>query len=199
MRLTQRLAAVALAVGGMLVPAAVAHAAPAGRHCVVNVTPGAAMTCYTSFTTAIAKATAGRVTDAPDDAKAALGDEELAKKLNRLGKAQSPATAPHAAAANNIVISIEYSGDGYSGSSLIVNASHTCDDYINPVEFSLSSMPSGWNDDIESFRAYANCGAKHFLDIGAELSYGGRDDGFYYYRSAFPPFLSDEISSISWS
>jgi hypothetical protein len=197
MRIRQRLALiVACGLGLALVPAAAAQAATPGRHCVVSVSPGAAMTCYASFTTAISAATGGRVTDAPNDAKAALTDEKLATKLNKLG---GPASAERTTAANNIVISIEYASSGFSGSSLIVNASHTCDDFTNPVEFTMNSMPSGWNDEIESFRAYANCAAQHFLHIGTSQHPGLSDGAFFFNRSSFESWLSDEISSISWT
>jgi hypothetical protein len=197
MGFTARGVLVGCGIAAALLPATVANAAPAGRHCVVSVSPGAAMTCYSSFTTAISKATGGRVTDAPADAKAALGDERLAGKLNGLRPA--PARSEVAPAANDIVISIEYSSTGWSGSSLIVNAWHTCDDWLDPVEFVLTGMPDGWNDEIESFRAYANCAAQHWLHIGADLRFGPGDGSYYYYRSAFPDWLSDEISSISWT
>jgi len=196
MGITQRFAVLAACgLGFALVPAGAAHAATPGRHCVVSVTPGSAMTCYSSFRTAIAQATGGRVTDAPDDAKAGLTDEKLAVKLNKLG---GPATADRTTAAN-IVISIEYADDGFSGSSLIISASHTCDNFTSPVEFVMNSMPSGWNDEIESFRGFANCAAQHFLHIGTDQHPGLSDGAFFFNRSSFPSWLSDEISSISWT
>jgi hypothetical protein len=196
MTFPQRFALIVCAVALVLIPATGAHAAPASRHCVVGVTPGATLTCYSSFATALSNATGGRVTDAPDDARAALGDERLAAKLNALGNATTTASAT---AVQDIVISIEYSSTGQSGSSLIVTAPHGCDDFLDPVEFVMTSMPSGWNDEIESFQAFANCAALHWLHNGASADFGPGDDAFYFWRNVFPSWLSDEISSISWT
>ncbi|GIF63884.1 hypothetical protein Ais01nite_19190 [Asanoa ishikariensis] len=195
MGIKRQLAIGAGVLASLLLAPTSAHAAPAGRHCVVSASTGAAMVCYSSFRTAITNATGGRVTDAPGDAKAALNDEKLATKLNDLPSARS--NAPMAAAASNIVISVEYTGEGFGGSSLTITGTHACDNALSPVEFTMASMPSGWNDDIESFRAFANCAAMHFLHIGASGPFN--DNGFFFSRTSFPSWLDDEVSSIAWT
>ncbi|MEV4539212.1 hypothetical protein AB0J82_36115 [Asanoa sp. NPDC049518] len=192
MGIKRHLAVGAGILASLLLAPTAAHAAPAGRHCVVSASTGAAMVCYSSFRTAITNATGGRVTDAPLDAKAALNDEKFAKKVD-----DAPARAPMAAAASNIVISIEYTGEGFAGSSLTITGTHTCDNALSPVEFTMASMPSGWNDDIESFRAFANCAAMHFLHVGATGPFN--DNGFFFSRTSFPSWLDDEVSSIAWT
>jgi hypothetical protein len=152
------------------------------------------MVCYSSFTTAMTNATGGRVTDAPGDAKAALNDEKLAKRLNELPS--TPSKAP-SAALSDIVISIEYTGEDFGGSSLIITGTHACDDFTSPVEFTMSSLPAGWNDDIESFRGFANCAGMHFLHIGASGPFN--DNGFFFFSTSFPSWLDDEVSSIAWT
>jgi len=194
MGIKQRLALGAGVLAFLLLPASAAHAAPAGRHCVVSASTAAPMVCYSSFTTAITNATGGRVTDAPSDAKTALDDEKLAKKLNDLPSA--PARAP-SAAASNIVISVEHTGEDFGGSTLTITGTHACDNFTSPVEFTMTSLPSGWNDDIESFRAFANCAGMHFLHIGASGPFN--DNGFFFSRTSFPSWLDDEVSSIAWT
>ncbi|WP_117212428.1 hypothetical protein [Allorhizocola rhizosphaerae] len=198
MNITQRLAFAASAAAFILVPATGAHAAAPDRHCVISVMPGATMTCYSSFATAIAKATGGRVVDAPADPKAALNDQGFAVKLNSLGDASNSATTA-ATTASNVVISIEYSDDDYYGYTYTISAPWGCDDDINEPDWKLTSMASGWNDEVESFKSYAGCAAMHWLHIGASTEFGPGDNAYYYYRSGFPDWLSDEISSISWS
>ncbi|MEV4620631.1 hypothetical protein AB0J74_18220 [Asanoa sp. NPDC049573] len=192
MRIKQRLGVGTGFLALLLVPATAAHAAPASRHCVVSAGAAASMVCYSSFRTAISNATGGRVTDAPADPKAALNDEKLAKKLNDL-----PSKAPSAAALSNIVISVEYTGEDFGGSTLTITGTHACDDFLSPVEFTMTSLPSGWNDDIESFRAFANCAGMHFLHIGATGPFN--DNGFFFSRTSFPSWLDDEVSSIAWT
>jgi hypothetical protein len=194
MGIRQRLVLGSAVLALLLLPASAAHAAPAGRHCVVSASTAGPMVCYSSFTTAMTNATGGRVTDAPGDAKAALDDEKLAKQLNDLPSA--PPKAP-SAAASNIVISVEFTGEGFGGSTLTITGTHACDDFTSPVEFTMTSLPSGWNDDIESFRAFANCAGMHFLHIGASGPFN--DNGFFFSRTSFPSWLDDEVSSIAWT
>jgi hypothetical protein len=194
MGIKQRLALGTGILALLLLPATAAHAAPAGRHCVASASTGAPMVCYSSFTTAIANATGGRVTDAPGDAKVALNDQKLAKKLNDLPSA--PSKAPMAAL-SNIVISVEYTGEDFGGSTLTITGTHACDNFTSPVEFTMASLPSGWNDDIESFRGFANCAGMHFLHIGATGPFN--DNGFFFSRTSFPSWLDDEVSSIAWT
>ncbi|GIH17716.1 hypothetical protein [Rugosimonospora africana] len=191
MRLHTLAAATVVAAGLALaaVPAQAQAAPAAPRHCVADVSTHAAPVCYGSFTTAIAKATGGRIADAPGDARAAVKNPAFEARLNALS-ARTGAVAPAA----SIVIGIEYADDDYEGSSLIYSAPAGCTTTLNDVDYWVDVLPSGWNDEIESFRTYANCDAMHYLDIyrqGSSLGWWASWGDLY--------FLNDEVSSIAWS
>ena len=153
-------ATAAVVIAPSTTPAQAAPAATTGRHCVVDVQAPAAPACYGSLSAALSRATGGEVS-----ASNALSGSaaDLDATVNAANARSAGARSLNRAAAASIVIGIEYSGNNFSGSSLIYNASHTCDNPVSPREFFVNTLPSGWNDDIESFRAYANCAAMHYL------------------------------------
>lgn len=154
------------------------------RHCVMDVTaPKAPIACYGSFTAAIAKATGGRITDAPNDANAAVSDARL---LARLKAIRAQAIGP---------IGTFYASTGYRGRTLTITGDHDCDDAHSPVEFSVEYVGDRWNDDIESFKAWRNCGAKVFEHRGFR---GVTLDG-YYIRMSNLGSLNNEVSSIEFT
>ncbi|MGW5049546.1 hypothetical protein [Actinokineospora sp. NPDC004072] len=160
-----------------------AHAEQA-RHCVVSLADGTT-TCHASFRAAITAATGGRVTSAP---RGPAIDPAFTDAVNR--------AAGTMADPGSTVIGIEYSSDDYEGSSLIYSAPWGCDpdkefDYPDWI---AASLPSGWNDEIESFRTYAGCAALHFLHANR----GGPALG-YWYSWGDLYWLNDEVSSIAWS
>jgi hypothetical protein len=165
---TLALAAVAAVTLGVtaLSTATASAAAPApatSRSCVMNVANGTTA-CYSSFTTALSVATAGKITNAPDNAAAAVRDESLATRLNAAPTdKKKTTTTPDARAAASIVIGIEYDDTDFDGSSLIYSATAGCTSTTSDVDWQAASLPSGWNDEIESYRTYANCWAKHYL------------------------------------
>jgi hypothetical protein len=189
MRLRVFGAAFAASAAAVLAPAVTpAHAAPgtAARHCVVDVRSPSAATCYASFTSALAKATAGKVSTAT----ASVAD--LDAKVNAANAANAKART--AVAQASIVIGIEYAGDDYTGSSLIYSAGYGCDDDISVRDWYVNVLPNGWNDDIESFRTYAGCAAMHYIDIYQ----GGAHVGWWYSWGSIGG-IEDEVSSIEWT
>ncbi|WP_460518344.1 hypothetical protein [Flindersiella endophytica] len=172
----------ALGVATVTAPAQ-AQAAEKPQHCVVDVsTAGQKMSCYDSFTTAIAKATKGRVTDAPADVRTAMRDPKLTAELN------DTSFAP----AGGFVLSTEYDGSNFASDSISYTGSTGCDEF-DDVDFELAYVGDRWNDDISSYRAFSNCLVIHWehrdfmgRPIGPD---GGRAD---------MGFMDDEASSIQW-
>jgi hypothetical protein len=103
----------------------------------------------------------------------------------------SPASA-------DTVIGIEYEHRNYGGASLNVTVApngFTCTTTTSDVDASLSSMPSGWNDRVSSYRTYANCWAKHYQ----HSNFGGSSVGYAGSRTYIGDALNDRTSSIRWS
>ena len=191
-------AAIAMVAMGIAFVATPAQAAEKPRHCVANASDAnAPIRCYDSFTTAIAKATGGRVTDAPDNARAALKDARLAAQLNATSTKQVAATiAPQdrASLAANIVVSIEYWDSGFGGSTYTWTAPWGCTGTTSDTDWEAATLQSNWNDEIGSYRGYANCWVKHFEHIyfsGISTAYDG--------GLADMGWMDDETSSIRWS
>jgi len=171
-----------------------AQAAKVDRHCVTNV-ENASTTCYGSFTEAVAKATDGRVTDAPAQAQTAMNDRRLDAQLNASNtKKSGGVTTANRAAAADVVIGIEFDGSYRGGDSLTYTASRLCTGSVTDREFSVASMSSRWNDDIGSYRAYGNCWAKHF----EHNNFGGNSTPFHSGQDDMGG-MEDETSSIQWS
>jgi len=134
--------------------AASAASQPAPTHCVLAVTASgkaAEPACHGSFRAAIARATGGAVTDAPAAAAAAT-DPAFAAKVE-------PTTA-----ASSYVLGIEYADANYGGSTLTISAPGICDSSAD-VDWQFPTMPTGWNDQISSFRSFNRCEQQLYRDI----------------------------------
>lgn len=184
-------AAAAVVIAPSTTPAQAAPAAAGGRHCVVNVSTPTALTCFDNLAAALSRATGGQVS-ATRALSGSAADLDATVNAANAGNAQKQSV--NRAAAASFVIGIEYTGNNFSGSSLVVSGSHACDNPLSPREFWIDVLPSGWNDDIESFRAYANCAAMHYLHIYE----GGPHEGWYTSWGALG-VVEDEVSSIEWS
>jgi hypothetical protein len=186
---TLAFASIAIVGMGMAAVATPAQATEKDRHCVVNVAEGSTI-CFSSFTEAIATATGGQVTDAPDSAGAAMKSPRLAAQLNATS-AKKGGASPIAAA---IVIGIEWWDSDLGGATYTVTAPSGCTTTLNDIDWVVPSLPSNWNDEIGSYRSYANCYAKHFEHIsftGISTAFdGGQND---------MGWMDDETSSIQWS
>ena len=205
-----------LLVSLLLTSAAVSYAQPAapvveragqsGRHCIAEAqvgtddtaadatlpaeeAPAPAATCFGTFAEAL-----GAVTGAPAgiDPNIKPADVTDAMLSSLAQQAQAFAPAPMATS----VLSIEYSGSGYSGASLTFYVSNSVGCYYDNYYFS-STAPSGWNDRVSSSRGYSGCGAiYHFehsnyggavLRCNACSSYGAMDNrtsSWRFYRTS---------------
>jgi hypothetical protein len=147
-------AAAALCATGALVPAVTASAA-SPRHCVAQApTDGAAptMRCYRTFAAAIAAASNGRIQLDPNTPAELLPPAAVAANTHA---ARADGVSP----LTTVIIGIDYTSTGYSGSSFTWYQSANCGNYYT------SSMPSGWNDVIESAANYSGCGTTLYHDI----------------------------------
>jgi hypothetical protein len=121
-------------------------------HCVLAAGELETPRCFATFPAAIAAATGGRITDAPESPAAAVHDPAFAAALE---------SAPATLAA--VVVGIEYADLNYGGASLSMTAPGRCD-YSLDADYRFPRMPSGWNDRISSFRSYSNCAQQLFRD-----------------------------------
>lgn len=147
--------------------------------------------CYDTFTEAIARATSGRVTDAPDDSRVAVTDPGLAARLNPSG---TKTDAVANAVADDVLIAIEYEDSDFEGSTYTVLRPWGCTGTISDVDWTVPSLPADWNDEIGLYRTFSNCWAKHFEHI----NFGGLSTAFDA-GQADMGWMDDETSSIQYS
>ena len=170
--------AAAVGAGAVAVPA---HAAEKPQHCEVDVaTASSPMSCYDSFTTAIAKATGGRVTDAPADVRKAMRDPKLIAQLNDTSFSL----------AQVCVLSTECDGSDFTSDSVTYTVTAGCDGF----NWSKAYVGDRWNDDISSYQAFSNCVVRHwehrdFAGLSTAFDRGQSDMGWF----------DDETSSIDWT
>jgi hypothetical protein len=182
------------ALGGAMVAAPAQAKEPAqqpARHCVSNVADaGAPVSCYDSFTKAIARATGGRVTDAPGDVRKAMRDPELIARLDAPSKQRSGSVGP----AGTFILSIEWEDSDFDPDSLTNTASSGCTTTTADLDWSDAFIPEDWNDEISSYRGFSNCWVKHFEHI----NFGGISIGFDRERAEMG-LMDDQTTSIQWS
>jgi hypothetical protein len=150
--------------------------APA-QHCVVS--PSGEEGCYASFTEAIAVATGGAITDAPDDSRAAVDDPEFIARLDALGSARPKPTNGSAQLSSSVVVGIVWKDANFLGDSWIFWKPWGCDGNPATKDWEISNLNAppysdyGFNDVISSFRSYAWCTTVLYDDwmgFGASLS-----------------------------
>jgi hypothetical protein len=169
-----------------------AQAAEKGRHCVTNVSvPNTPTTCYDSFTVAIAKATDGRVTDAPDNAQKAVNDRRFEQRLNATGTKKGSGGATALALSP---ISIMYRDADFRGASWIISGNFDCTGPTDNWDYWMPYVGDSWNDDIGSYHAYRNC----WLMLFEHRDFGGGSIPFAGDRTDLG-ILDDKVSSIVWS
>ncbi|MEV0396981.1 hypothetical protein [Polymorphospora rubra] len=167
-----------------------AQTAEKERHCVANLSaPHTPTTCYDSFTLAIADATGGRVTDAPNNVRGAVNDPVFEARINAIGGQENGAAIMAEAP-----ISIFYDDTAFRGSSLIYTTDRDCAYPPDLWDFSASYVGNDWNDRIASFRTYRFCRVtlfehRDFLGLGLTWTTPWeRQIGV----------MHDEVSSIAW-
>lgn len=104
------------------------------------------VSCYQTFAGAISAATNGRVKLTNAASARLVTQAEMSSGLGSAG--------PNI----NYVLSIDYDSTGFSGSTLTWTQTSPCGSY------QASSMPSGWNDAVESVAAYSGCATTLFWE-----------------------------------
>ncbi|MFF4220364.1 hypothetical protein [Streptomyces nondiastaticus] len=120
----------------------------ANQQCVVN-TDNGERACFATHREAIAYGTKGRVTDAPNDARAALKDEKLQERLSgpRSQHGIKPAkNAESAVAAESRVLATVYRDKDFGGGSVYFTGSQGCS-FRYPWS---ATMGDDWNDAVSS-------------------------------------------------
>jgi hypothetical protein len=112
--------------------------------------------CFDSFSESLGAATKGRVqldsSISPENVTEDILNDNIEKKLTDL----------------QIVIGIDWDNSSFSGSSYIwVVSNGGCS---NSVQYSVSSMPTGWDNRVSSARAYSPCNYFHHYQ---NTSHGG--------------------------
>ncbi|MCA2211927.1 hypothetical protein [Jidongwangia harbinensis] len=199
MRIRTLMLTSATALGLALAPAvapAQAAAAPvpgAGTsgHCVLDVSAERpAPVCFGSFTEAIARATGGRIADAPADAGTALKDARFRARVedsNARGAGRSNSLA-------DVLIGIEFEDSDFDDNEWVVTAAWGCTSSLADVDWHVAELGSYWNDQVGSYQTFSGCRAQHFEHshfTGISMAYdtGRADMGW----------MDDEASSIRWS
>ena len=161
LRFSLGVVAAVLAIGGFA--ASPASAKPdklraAEQHCVVNVETGEAQ-CFATFQESITQATGGRVTDAPNDVKAAMTDGKLAAELDNGG-----------VGAQSVTIGIEFFFEQFGAPTLTFTGSHACTTTTADLDFRAAPMPfldgHDWSNNIRSYQAFNNCFQRMWDDPG---------------------------------
>lgn len=163
----------------------------AKRHCTMDVVHHK-VACFGTFREAIAHATAGKITDAPEDARAAMKDKRFADRVNRLGAATPRTTAT---TMSSTVISIEFWDTYHQGSTFTFTGTGPCktDGNRDYEEEDIRYDDSNWNDKISSFQGYSSCQVNHY-----ENSYfSGSRTGAKSSMSTMG-VMDNETTSLTW-
>ncbi len=183
------LAAIVGTTASLLAVPTTAGAASA-QSCVVDVSRGGTPVCYSTFTEAIAKATGGRVTDAPPDSADAAKDPDLTARLN------APVSKDKYSVTADVLIGIEYYNIGYANPDYIFVAPWGCDSNKTYAEFWFDLWGDwGWNDEISSFRTFSGCMVKHWDLTG----YRGDSTPWQYDQYYIGDWMNDRTSSLQWT
>jgi hypothetical protein len=157
--------------------------AGSGQHCVVNLSDNNKTTCHGSFRAAIADATEGHITDAPQNPATAARDAAFESRINALATTQHNALSSY-------VLSIEYTNVNFSGESHVFVGWDICGDTSYSVP---DASLVGWNDKTSSFAAYSECWVKHFENTSFT---GARTD--FLTSAATLGVMNGATSSILW-
>jgi hypothetical protein len=181
------IAVVGLGVGPVATPA---QGAESRRHCVTDLSkPNAPTACYDSFRVAIAKATGGRITDAPTDSRVAMKDRRFQARLKAIATQKQVVgqqdTAP---------IAIFYGEINYQGNVYVYTGSRRCTQSTSDRDYSISRMPAGWDNWMSSYIAYRNCEVTVY--DGPNFTGASLPSSTKYSRMGL---LDNRTTSIIWS
>jgi hypothetical protein len=161
----------------------------AARHCVFQVESDQ-MSCFDTFTDAMAFATQGRIADAPADAAAAATDADLEARINALAGASSWSGAT----LSSVVIAISYWGRDFQGNSSIHTRSYGCDGNLSTIDFENPEISDYNNNQFSSFRTFSGC-AMQYYDY---KYFGGAMTPISYTTAYVGAAMDDRASSIRW-
>ena len=162
-------AAVVAVTATALLSTSPAHAADTVEHCWLDVETSAGQ-CFATYAEVLAQLDA-------------LESEDSQESLSDL---VSPAAS--------VVIGQVFEDASYGGSSYTFTASSGCDTNAD-VDWQVSSMPSGWNDRVTSFKSFNQCATRIWSDTG----YSGNSYGFVANSTNVGATMNDQTSSIQWN
>ncbi|WP_433335181.1 hypothetical protein [Spirillospora sp. CA-294931] len=183
------------AAGLALVSAPASAEAQKKANCVVHLSQGGAIDCYATFTEAMRDATNGRVTDAPKNARDAIKDATLTRRVNAAAAKKGAARA--AAGGTAIGVELEHNIGTLGGRSWTVEADYGCDGNLAGHDWEVRDLgDSWWNDEISGATAYGHCWVRHF----EHHEFGGRSSGWARFNVNLTDVgMNDMTSSIQWS
>jgi hypothetical protein len=189
-----RLAATAFSIALLAtITPQVAHAAPPQdkRNCVINLSQHNKVTCYATFTEAIADGTDGKMVTAPSTYAKAIKDPATIAKIDA-----TASFARDASVTGGTVIGMEWMDVGYTGGLWIVEAGWGCTWALDDTDFWIPNLWGTWvQDAITSYQAMGGCWVDHFTDADFHGIHTGYEPEIWFIG---PPF-NDKTSSIRWS
>lgn len=162
------------AVPAVATPAA--QAAQARSYCATNVGTGATA-CFKGGAEVISFISGGYVKVAPGTK--VISDQQRA----------SIATSPAA----QYILNISWADDNYTDANHYFYASGDCDTNAD-VDWSIGTMPTGWNDRITSFKSYGLCATKLW-----ENTFSGSSFGFVVNSTYVGDAMNDRASSMQFN
>lgn len=135
---------------------------PKGQHCVAQLARSAESPegfisqerCYGSFREAVADATNGRISDAPEDPATAAKDPKFKARVN---DAATP-SSERVAGAGGTVLYLAWQLIGYEGESYLLEYDTRCDS----IPFNADLTGTWWDNRISAATAYSGCQAIHY-------------------------------------
>lgn len=154
-----------------------------GHHCVLSAT--SELSCFDTFTEAMAAGSGGRIADAPRDVKTALADPRFNARVDALA----------AAPAAQIVVVILYDDQDQSGDSFAIWKATGCDGDTTTKDHDVASLtPYGWDDSVESLHSYSQC---HTV-LYANDNWTGARTGKIGTSNYVGDIMSDEANSLEF-
>jgi hypothetical protein len=153
-------------------------------HCVVSLATGD-MQCFPTFRLAIAYATGGRITDAPEAESAADIDSAFVARVDAL--------VPDGRA-DDVLIGTAWWDRDFGGRSVNFTATSGCDANADR-DWLDNYVGDDWNDKISSMHSYSNCwmtGHEDSMLRGRTVT-SGRSSGVPHMNH-----MSDRVSSLDW-
>jgi hypothetical protein len=164
---------------------------PAARYCVRSASSDE-LSCFGSFTEAIAAATGQQITDAPADARAAVTDPGFRARIDALAAVAPPHGSDVVQPRTDVVVGLFFRDDNFQGPVYIATALAGCDGDLSTIDWVIPAIQDPWNDQISSFTAFSNC----FAQLYEAANFGGAQTPLAESLSSVGPAMNDRASSI---